>query len=193
MIRMIRILALLTALVVSISIALAIGNRAYAHPNHDGSQYPFPVPQGQWPGYQVPLGPPSAPWSEDTDRDRLAVLHAMSMALNVMENVGWVNRNSGHEGMVYIEHNYQRGCMTLTEVLIRHGVQRRTSTMVACRGGGNSNTWIIDNLWHLNSTTQALNGWCQTRFVDARLSVGPAQSVANVCFYPQYQLWIVEG
>lgn len=132
------------------------------------------------------------PTVELTPLDRRSALHAMAIALTEQGNARWTNPFNGISGHVGINHRISNKCVTFTSLILEHDQVIWQETLQACRGGGNANTWIINNRWIINSVERAYHGACRTRFMDARLERGRVSSERIVCWDRHNQTWNVE-
>lgn len=129
---------------------------------------------------------------ELTPQDRRSALHAIAIALAEQSNAQWSNPFSGMSGHIGINYRINSRCVTFTNLILQHDRVVWQETLQACRGGGNSNTWIINNRWHISSVERAYHGACRTRFMDARLERGREYSERIVCWDRYNLIWNVE-
>lgn len=109
----------------------------------------------------------------------------------------WSNPKTGNSGetvLYYRAGKAPKSCTVVEMVFDQYGTSQQRETMTACRGGGNSNTWIIDKQWVISSVTRTNpdhNG-CRIRFVDAKIPEYPrGQSTMKVCH--KHQFWFIQG
>lgn len=127
---------------------------------------------------------------EESPEDRLMALHAIAQALTVRDQVSWNNTETGNSGYATV-HAASGRCVTLQNVMFMQGELSQNQTFNACRGGGNDNTWIIDNSWMISSITRQRHGDCMTRHMNARIDRGRMYSDNAVC--RTNNTWTVEG
>ena len=149
-------------------------------------------PQGRdavIPDYEPAWGVPGIPVSAHlVAQDQANALHTLANALSrnkLKLRYLWTNSLSGNRGEVRligtIRQGRFRGCRGFeNQVIIRGVVHREYSA--ACRGGGNSNTWIINKRWVISSITRSKHGRCRVRFLDTKIEVGRVQNIATLCF-----------
>ena len=102
------------------------------------------------------------PWGEDripaipelTRHDQMMSLHALAMALTVQQGESrylWANPETTNSGEVtilgIIPNGPYAGCLGLQRAVLIQGRDTYREYPAACRGGGNSNTWIINRKW----------------------------------------------
>ena len=148
-------------------------------------------------GYDVPQWRGSSMQYEtvvvdESPEDRLMALHAIAMTLTVKEQVSWNNTETGNHGYATINSRSGR-CVVFRNVMFMQGQLSQNQTFTACRGGGNDNTWIIDESWMISSVTRNHQGNCMTRYMNARIDRGRMYSDNAVCHNTQTNSWNVEG
>lgn len=142
------------------------------------------------PQWQGSYSPPEVTVVDESPTDRLMALHAIALSLTNQEMVTWNNSETGNSGHVTIGNRSGR-CVDFTNVMIMQGVPTQDETFNACRGGGNDNTWIIDQEWMISSVTRQRTGNCMTRHMNARIDRGRMYSDNAVCRFNN--TWNVEG
>ena len=136
------------------------------------------------------------PWGEDripaipelTRHDQMMSLHALAMALTVQQGESrylWANPETTNSGEVtilgIIPNGPYAGCLGLQRAVLIQGRDTYREYPAACRGGGNSNTWIINRKWVISSVDRRYYDGCIHRFMDARLNRGRVTSTETVC------------
>jgi hypothetical protein len=108
----------------------------------------------------------------------------------------WESYQSGNYGRIdiYAEiDGVSRGCTGYMQTSFMNG-QVHEEWFTACPGGGNVNTWIVNNRWIVNSVDRArFDDGCRVRFADVRLDRDRLESTALVCYIPGVDMWKTEG
>ena len=146
------------------------------------------------------------PWGEDripatpelTRGDQMMSLHAMAMALTTEDPISrfiWTNPDTGNGGetiiLGVITHGPYVGCLGLQTAVLVQGRDIYRENPAACRGGGNSNTWIVNRKWIISSVDRRYYNGCIRRFMEARIKRGRVSSTETIC--QEGRNWLVGG
>ena len=129
--------------------------------------------------------------------DAHMALQTISIALTMNQpgqKYVWESYQTGNYGRIDIYGEIDgvpRGCTGFEQVTFKDG-QVYHEWFTACPGGGNVNTWIVNNRWIVNSLDrERRDDGCRVRFSDVRLDRERLESTAVVCYQEGADMWSV--
>lgn len=131
--------------------------------------------------------------------DTQLALQVISIALTMGDtgvSYTWESESTGDYGRVDLYgqiDGLSEGCVGYSQTVFVQGKDYE-EFFTACAGGGNSNTWIVNNKWIVNSVDRnRFDNGCRVRFSDVRLDRDRVESTLMVCFIPGVNMWKVRG
>ena len=133
--------------------------------------------------------------------DQQMAIQALSLALAINRadhKYNWYNPLTNNwGGTVVFGPHQQHGCVNISnQIYGTNGQIIKNNFMVACRGGGNISTWIVDNKWVINSVfrTPMDQHGCRVQFADPKIpGMLRGSTTMRVCFNTQFKSWNVGG